>query len=639
MDDPTGKHRIWLTTLAAIVAGAGVFGYPEVAAAQDMVRVEAVVDDQEVYLGASFFYQVHVTGGRQVEEPELSGFEDFDVRQIPESWIRYRSGSQWDRFLREEGTSYLYRLVALRPGAVSIPSVTLRVDGRTYRAPSVSLSVIMPPPSDQFRLVLSLSQAEVYVGEPFELTAVWYYSTVPRYYYANIPLLSHPAFDGASGAAGSGLGVRARSMVNAGSWTGRQGSAVLEGIQYSTVTFRQVVFPREPGRFDFPPNTVQVWVPREQGSAGNPGERWNFDSAVVAAPGQSIRVRPLPLEGRPGDFSGIVARDLRVRAEVAPSVMNVGDPVSLSVTLSGPPALEAAELPPLGALADLLRDFTVSSDPPAVRIREGEKTFTQTVRVRREDIREVPPLEISFFNTRTGAYDSARSRPFAITVRPTRIVTSQDLFGEEPPGVSRAGVRSFSDGILHNYGSSGRLLRSAPYRAFALARRPGALSLLIVPVLLLAAAVVLAYRRPPAIRAAAAAAVSAEQLGGPAPEQTAPPAGLPVWPGSGGSPALQRLALRLARIESEGNGAPADVLTAWREYLGERLRLPPGRLTAEDLGTELRLRQVDPELLGRVRELFAEYESAVYRGGSGGPSRLEGLRRVSEELEAGLNTP
>ena len=57
-------------------------------------------------------------------------------------------------------------------------------------------------------------------------------------------------------------------------------------------------------------------------------------------------------------------------------VMNVGDPVTLTISLSGPPSLAEAELPPLTGISDR---FALGSDPPEVEIRNGEKVFRQNL--------------------------------------------------------------------------------------------------------------------------------------------------------------------------------------------------------------------------------------------------------------------
>jgi hypothetical protein len=316
---------------------------------------------------------------------------------------------------------------------------------------------------------------------------------------------------------------------------------------------------------------------------------------------------PLPAAGRPAGFSGIVSEQLRIEAAVTPDVMNVGDPVTLRISLSGPPSLAEAELPALGDFPELVDGFALGTDPPAVELRDGEKIFRQTVRVRREGVGQVPPIEISYFNTRTRSYQIAASRPFRITVRPTRIVTADDLVGEETAGQVRA--RSWDEGILHNYPSTAVLLHRESYSAGGLFGRPGVSAVFGASLLALIGAFVYARRREAASARLAAAAAPARRA----------------------SPPLARLAESLRRA-GEAQEPLADLqapdgredrgrfervregLAAWREYLQLRLELRPGRVSPGEVQAELERRGVEESLRGEVRELLVRQESLRFRG-------------------------
>jgi hypothetical protein len=588
------------------------------------VRVTTLVEADQVYLGESFLFELRVAGGKQVEKPDMSGFTDFDMREIPQSWLRYRSGGTWDRFKFEEGESFLYRLVALRPGTIALPSVSIRVDGRPYRSPAGELAVTIPPPSEDFKLSLSLSRKVVYVGQSFELRAVWYYRKSGRYYYANVPILRHPSFrsEHPSGASGSPAALL-RSFAAGGGSSGSHGTAMVGGILYRTVTFEEPIIPVDPGSFDFYPSTVQVWVPGEEEGSSRSRSGWNFDKTVVSAPGVSIKVLPLPLKGRPAEFSGIVSERLDVGAAINPEVMNVGDPVTLSISLSGPPSLAEAELPPLAGLEQLSQGFAVGNSPPEVETRGGKKVFRQTVRVKSEQVQELPPIEVWYFNTHTETYQAAVSRPFPITVRPTRIVTSADLVGEEPAGA--AAVRSWGEGILHNYTVSPRLLRSGSYSAGGLLARPAVAALLGAPLLFLAAAFVLVHRRRSAAR-------ELQPAGAGPPDPSA---------------SFDRLAESLSRLMEREDAAPGkppaavEALSALRSYLGARLRLPPGRLGAAEVEAELGSRGIEEPLrrkLARRLELLEALRFQGNGGGTNGESRsiLRDILDLSRDMEGRL---
>ena len=304
-----------------------------------------------------------------------------------------------------------------------------------------------------------------------------------------------------------------------------------------------------------------------------------------------------------------MADALRLRAEVDPAEMNVGDPVTLSLTLSGPAAIAQAQLPALDSFAELGEDFILRADSLREQVGEKEKVFRVSLRVKSEEVRELPSLEVPYFNTRTGTYQLARSAAVPITVRPTRVLTESDLEGAQPlAALSETAwtVRDWKDGILFNYADTSRLL-AREAGVGELARRPAVIGLLAGPAALLAFAALLAARR----RAARLAAVE-----GPAPEpQESSPPSRPAGPGSA-----------------------EEALAACRDLLKARLGLPPGRLIWQDVQAELVGRGLEAELVERPAKLFGHHERRRYGGAGQEPAEAERAlaeraARLTEELD------
>ena len=58
----------------------------------------------------------------------------------------------------------------------------------------------------------------------------------------------------------------------------------------------------------------------------------------------------------------------------------------------------------------------MQADPPAVKTDSDAKTFTYTLRPRRAGIREVPPIEIAYFDPDTQRFQVVRSAPVPLRV-------------------------------------------------------------------------------------------------------------------------------------------------------------------------------------------------------------------------------
>ena len=589
--------------------------------AEQSVKVRVDLEEREVYLGESFIYRVQILGGGNVGVPDMSKFEDFHVREFPKTWLRYR-GTEWlDPDTLNKGTSYFYRLVALRTGLLILPSATIDVDGRMYSTPEFRIRVELPPPSHDFKLSLSLSKDRVYVGEPIVLTAVWYYLKDARYFHAVIPVLRHPDFISLEAQSSGSSRILMRSSGGPQYLSGEGGAEVINGVRYDTATFRRVVIPESAGAFDFLPGTVQVWTPIEESDLGTQDSSgsWNYKSTVVGSNSLSLRVLPLPLQGKPANFTGIVSEELHISSSVTHREMNVGDPITLSVEIWGPPSLENVQLPSLSGMAELTSGFTIHSDHMDEEIDENRKLFSQTIRVKSESVSRIPPIEVPFFNTRSGSYEVARSKSIPVTIRPTRVLTASDLEGRDIPGVARSSVRNWEEGIRFNYTGSTLLLTEQSYGIGSVIKSPAALALLAIPLILFGGVLIYAMRRR-----------NREKMH----ERSENVTDLQSTP-------FQRLWKRLEEIQREKNAGTGDALFAWRDYMGTKLGLRPGSFTLNEIETALFLRELDEDLIHKIGELFHHYELYRYRQQSGGPSGfdpdvLSDIIRVSSELEKRL---
>ncbi|MFO0839263.1 MAG: BatD family protein [Phycisphaerae bacterium] len=139
-------------------------------------------------------------------------------------------------------------------------------------------------------------------------------------------------------------------------------------------------------------------------------------------------VQALPTAGRPANFSGAVG-ELSIRVSAEPTRVRVGDPITLTIDLAGDIPLETLRPPLVAAQPDLTEAFRVPSETLAGAVVGGHKRFTQVLRAKRADIREIPPIEMPYFNPKTGEYAVARSRAIPIHVTATDTLDARELEG------------------------------------------------------------------------------------------------------------------------------------------------------------------------------------------------------------------
>ena len=131
---------------------------------------------------------------------------------------------------------------------------------------------------------------------------------------------------------------------------------------------------------------------------------------LVAAPARTIEVKPLPAEGRPADFCGLVG-PFSLSGALDTQACAPGDIVNLRWTLLGEGAADLAE-PPSVAPG---RDFKVY--PPRVEARgAGRLDVSQALVPLSTNATAVAALRLSVFDAASGAYRTLAAGPFPLRV-------------------------------------------------------------------------------------------------------------------------------------------------------------------------------------------------------------------------------
>jgi hypothetical protein len=136
-----------------------------------------------------------------------------------------------------------------------------------------------------------------------------------------------------------------------------------------------------------------------------------------------IEIAEVPREGRPPSFAGAVGAGFSLQVDADRSVVQLGEPILLSFHLRGDGDLSSASLPALDAegLFDPER-FRLPEDSPAGIVDEDGKHFEVTLRVLDAGVREIPALAYSWFDAQTRRFETARSRPIALSVGAAEII-------------------------------------------------------------------------------------------------------------------------------------------------------------------------------------------------------------------------
>ena len=328
----------------------------------------------------------------------------------------------------------------------------------------------------------------------------------------------------------------------------------------------------------------------------------------VVAPSNHLRleVDNVPVQGKPANFAGHIGQ-YKIQAAATPVEVSVGDPITLTISLTGPDYLEHVALPPLTNQNNLIKNFKIPSERSTGQIQGKTKVFTQTIRALRSDIKQIPAVELPYFDTSSGEYKIARTKPIPITVKETRVITALDAEGRALPVVNGSEVETWSKGIAFNYEDLSALTNQRV--GLLVIRSPLWMASLVLPPILYL--VILLFttilRKKQADPQAARAKKAYAKL---------------------------KTDLKICKNSESGQSKIDRILEALRHYLGARLQISGKAIVFNDVRIILSEKNVSEELLDTLKSVFETCESDRYSGRSGLSGEVD-FKTLSEKI---LNT-
>lgn len=418
------------------------------------------VSPATIYLGESFTAEVRVTNldGNSSPSASLALPRPAEVagpavaQQLRTSIINGRRTS-------ESTTTLTFRVTPLEAGDFSVEGAEVHAGGRNVPCQGAAVvRVVGPEPSPYAEVSLSASRERVLVDEPFEVYADVVVRKLPPPFDSESPLLFTPAFSVphlASPPAGEVESPDAAALL--GALVARNGEA---GVTINNVALQS----NGPFGGGFPfggmlsdpferPRTATFALPREDTTLrGEPAWRYrltarftpraegdlSFAPAVLrgalatgvrdgnraiatevfctSAP-LVVHVAPPPSEGRPDTFCGTVGTSLEAVASLDAQTCRQGDPVRLTLDVSGTFSQRAFRAPALATrpgVKDVFRVYDEVKTEPGPS--PGSLRLTYTLRPLRAGTLELPALDLAYYNTASNAYAVARTTPVPLRV-------------------------------------------------------------------------------------------------------------------------------------------------------------------------------------------------------------------------------
>lgn len=411
------------------------------------VKVEATVDRNEMGMGDTLTLSISVTSSDSVEAqepriPSLNGFELVNSWTSSSTSSRLVQGPGGMQFETQRRQDFNYMLTPQRAGALTIPGFEVIVDGKRYETKPIRMQVLeqgsgaaqmpqglpnmndideaedlfnqllqkrgMPQepayrnlpknPNEAFFIQCEVDKTDVYEGE--QITVNWYIYT-----RGNIMTLDRLKFPDLKG-----FWKEIIEEVPSLNFT----QEVVNGIPYrKALLASHALFPIKPGIavIDEYKIKAQVQLSNSPMGAFGFGKPYTFTKSSERI---KINVKPLPVEGKPGDFSGAVGQ-FDVKALVDGNQFPVNQPFSLRVRFEGSGNAKLIELPPLN-LPKGIEIYDTKSDSKFFRNSQSYKEFEVLIIPREEGDLEIPAMNFSLFDPRAKKYISRQTQAIRIKI-------------------------------------------------------------------------------------------------------------------------------------------------------------------------------------------------------------------------------
>jgi len=444
-----------LITAAALCLSAGN--------ALAQIRISADVDKNTVSINDTVTLTVSVSGvGADAPEPQLPSLPNFAVASSGQSQnISIINGRV------SSSLTYQFLLTPRFVGKATINPVVVRYNNQNYQTQPIEITIVAPsgsrghtqpqqvqqpqaqpqqvrsgrqqaarPAGKDVFVTLRTDKAEAFVNEQINLSMRFYFS---------VPLLGNPEY----------VAPALKSFLSEDLPPFRNGEETIDGRTYYYTEVKTALFGATQGEASvespliryqvrenmdvdpFAPNFFQQVMAQTQ--IGAPKE-------ARATPVQ-VRIKPLPEEGKPANFSGAVGR-YRIAASVDRREMKAGEASNLTITIDGKGNLKSVTAPTLPDMQqfrtyDIVSSLNLRKDADTI---QGSKTFKTVIVPRQSGKMTIPSIKFSFFDPETKAYREIASLPIEVNVEQGDANAPQVSF---TPNAQGGGVTTLGEDIQH----------------------------------------------------------------------------------------------------------------------------------------------------------------------------------------------
>lgn len=184
----------------------------------------------------------------------------------------------------------------------------------------------------------------------------------------------------------------------------------VETVEYEGKVMRRILlysarlYGEKTGNAVLDPMKIGVQIVENTRSNGFGFGTQRFKNVDLASQNIDIQILPLPTEGTPSNFTGLVG-DHDFKINVPKSKYLVNEPIEITFEVTGPGALENYDAPVLYQNKDL-EQFDTNSEVQEIGLDSGKKTFTYVYLARAPLKIPERKMEFSTFNAQAKRYET-----------------------------------------------------------------------------------------------------------------------------------------------------------------------------------------------------------------------------------------
>lgn len=571
------------------------------------LSAQATIEANEISVGETVRLYISVTGGKPAGPPEI---EQPDGLQI-----RFLGTSQQYQLVNGRYSSevtYTYSALAIKAGEYTLGPYKLMVNRKEILTNRINLTVTggsSPPPAtggdnddnggdsgtsgrkrtnERLFLEVNLPKTKVFLGEKIPVTI--------RLFVGDITVrdVTYPVLNQSEVIFGkTGQPVEKRMIIN--------------GLPYQVVEFPAELVAIKAGRFKLGPVELECAVLTRNRTPDPFADFFGeYEKRPVTLKSETVEMEalPLPKSGQPAGFSGGVGHfDLAV--SVSPTEVRAGDPVTVTLTVTGSGNLSSISAPRLTETGGF-KVYETQRKVPAGNEETGEQVvFEQVLIPLAQDSNRIGPYHFSYFDPEQAKYRTITSEVIPITVKPN-------------PDFASAAVSASPEGGERQYGRDLVFIKETPGRlrlkSEKIYNKIWFWLLQTLPVILLILAVY--YRR------------RTELLNSETPKARA------LRAASKAGKMLKRTEVLLEKGDWER--FLDELHSTIREYLGERFNLPAAGMTGKVV-EKLKDEGLAEETLKKITDFFALYDFYRFTGAGLTAEDARKLRDLAGEILAAMN--